>query len=169
MWGPYIASKHLSTKGETLYRGFKNVLKKKPLSSKSRGFQQKTWKTGVHGDFSMDFEHFRAMDSMLQKTIFSLDFTCGGHGVNRFLTISMPWFPCCKSDFFIGVHMWMMPWCEKRNSRPPSHAGTRSPWRRFLEIMHAFQDSVPVFIQNWFWHQTCVYVILVQDVLIFLM
>merc|ERR1711940_325468 len=70
VWGPHIASKHLSTKGETLYRGFKNVLKKKPLSSKSRGFQQKTLKTGVHTDFSMDFKQFRAMDSMLQKQFF---------------------------------------------------------------------------------------------------
>ena len=45
------------------------------------------------------------------KCKFSLDSKCWCHGVNRFLTISRQWIQSCKSDFFIGFHMWM-PWCE---------------------------------------------------------
>ena len=69
---------------------------------------------------------------------FSLDFT-----------VSKPWIHMLQKRNFHWISMWR-PWCEKLDSQPRSHAGTRCPWTRFLEFMHAFQDSVPEFIQKRF-------------------
>ena len=64
-------------------------------------------------------------------------------------TISRPWIHMLQKRNLHWISMWR-PWCEKLNSQPRSHAGTRCPWTRFLEFMHAFQDSVPEFIQKRF-------------------
>ena len=64
--------------------------------------------------------------------------------------ISMPWVHVLQMQIFHWISLVVGPWCEKRNSRPPSHAGARCPWTRFLEMMHAFQDSVLGFIQKRF-------------------
>ena len=64
----------------------------------------------------MDFDHFRAMDSMLQKTTFSLDFTCCEAMMwkaeqpttkscrNKVSMNTLPWNDACISGFNAWVH-----------------------------------------------------------------